>query len=178
MARETQRLRPLIWGPSSPLQKIFRFSPDPNHPHIPAVSSHLRGGSRSSRTRGGMRWTRRAPDESAGRGRRSRVVLTPRCWCQVGDDASHHTDDGGKKARSPRRARNKPLKPLRAGMPGDPGGPVVATLVCHQHFAHEAAGAAGTRHSPRPQSGVSFGKTRVLHAAGSQNCVNRPFMQF
>jgi hypothetical protein len=28
-------------------------------------------------------------------------------------------DDGGKRARSPGRARNKPLKPLRAGMPGD-----------------------------------------------------------
>ena len=44
-------------------------------------------------------------------GRRSRVVLTPRRWCQVcgGDSAS----DGGNKARSPGRARNKPLKPLR-----------------------------------------------------------------
>src|SRR5258708_35309805 len=30
-------------------------------------------------------------------------------------------DDGGKRARSPGRARHKPLKPLRAGMPGDSG---------------------------------------------------------
>ncbi len=30
-------------------------------------------------------------------------------------------DDGGKRARSPGRARNKPLKPLRAGMSGDSG---------------------------------------------------------
>src|SRR6202790_3613927 len=37
--------------------------------------------------------------------------------------------DGDKKARSPGRARRKPLKPLRAGMPGDSGGPVVTTLV-------------------------------------------------
>ncbi len=29
-------------------------------------------------------------------------------------------DDGGKRARSPGRARHKPLKPLRAGMPGVP----------------------------------------------------------
>jgi hypothetical protein len=28
------------------------------------------------------------------------------------DDASHHTGDGGNKARSPGRARRKPLKPL------------------------------------------------------------------
>ena len=35
-------------------------------------------------------------------------------------------------------------------MPGDPGATVVTTLVCYQHTAHEAAGATGTRHSPRP----------------------------
>src|SRR5712664_3183502 len=71
-------------------------------------------------------------------------------------------DDGGKRARSPGRARNKLLKPLRAGMPGDPGATVVTTLVCHQHFAHEAAGAAGTRHFPRPQRGERF-----LHSSGA-----------
>src|SRR5712671_2660249 len=37
-------------------------------------------------------------------------------------------DDGGKRARSPGRARRKPLKPLRAGMPGDPGATVVARV--------------------------------------------------
>jgi hypothetical protein len=61
-------------------------------------------------------------------------------------------DDGGKQARSPGRARRKPLKPLRAGMPGDPGATVVNTRVLST-FAHEAAGATGTRHSPRPQGG-------------------------
>jgi hypothetical protein len=44
-------------------------------------------------------------------GRQSRVVLTPRRWCQVGE--RDFTDDGGKQARSPGRARNKLLKPLR-----------------------------------------------------------------
>src|SRR5229473_8249808 len=38
-------------------------------------------------------------------------------------------DDGGNQARSPGRARRKPLKPLRAGMPGDPGATVVKTRV-------------------------------------------------
>ena len=43
-----------------------------------------RGGSRSSRTRGGMRWTQGALETRAlSYGRRSRVVLTPRRWCQV-----------------------------------------------------------------------------------------------
>jgi hypothetical protein len=51
---------------------------------FPAVPSHLRGGSRSSRTRGGMRWTRMALlTRALSCGRRSRVVLTPRRWRQV-----------------------------------------------------------------------------------------------
>src|SRR6266849_2749019 len=44
--------------------------------------------------------------------------------------------DGDKQARSPGRARRKPLKPLRAGMPGESGGPVVTTLVCSLHILH------------------------------------------
>jgi hypothetical protein len=58
-------------------------------------------------------------------------------------------DDGDNKARSPGRARRKPLKPLRAGMPGVPVRPWRLPRVLST-FAHEAAGAAGTRHSPRP----------------------------
>jgi hypothetical protein len=92
-----------------------------------------------------------ALDEWRGRGRRSRVVLTSRRWRQVGGGNS--AGDGDKKARSPGRARRKPLKPLRAGMPGDPGGPVVTTLVWFLFFPREAAGAMGTRHSPRPPGG-------------------------
>jgi hypothetical protein len=64
-----------------------------------------------------------AADESVPCGRRSRVVLTPRRWRQVGE--RNFIGDGGKKARSPGRARNKLLKPSRAGMPGDPGATVV-----------------------------------------------------
>ena len=37
-------------------------------------------------------------------------------------------DDGGKQARSPGRARRKPLKPLRAGTPGDSGVLVVTRV--------------------------------------------------
>jgi hypothetical protein len=49
-----------------------------------------------------------------------------------------------------RGEREVSRKPLRAGMPGDSGGPVVTTLVCFFLSAREAAGALGTRHSPRP----------------------------
>jgi hypothetical protein len=82
-------------------------------------------------------------------------------------------DDGGKQARSPGRARNKLLKPLRAGMPGDPGATVVTTLVCYQHTAHEAAGATGTRHSPRPLRGGA----RFKHNSGaSRRGIAKPFL--
>src|SRR5471030_923674 len=67
----------------------------------------------------GMRWTQAAHlTRAIPCGRRSRVVLTPRRWCQVGE--RNFADDGGKQARSPGRARGKPLKPSRAGMPGVP----------------------------------------------------------
>jgi hypothetical protein len=59
-----------------------------------------------------MRWTRQCQKTNdVARGRRSRVVLTPRRWRQVGGRIS--AGDGDKKARSPGRARRKPLKPSR-----------------------------------------------------------------
>src|SRR6266403_5016357 len=63
---------------------------------------------------------------------------------------AHCAYDGGKKARSPGRARRKPLKPLRRECRNDFGEPVATTLVCFFHFARGAMGAAGTRHSLRP----------------------------
>src|ERR1700687_2381693 len=95
-------------------------------------------------------------------------------------------DDGGKTARSPGRARRKPLKPLRAGMPGDSGGLVVTRVRSTNTIAHETAGALGIRHSPRPlwvednsnASGASRRENEVvcgtlstsLRANGSREC--------
>ena len=42
------------------------------------------------------------------------------------------------------------VKTIAQGRPGCSGEPVVTTLVCFLHFAHEAAGATGTRLSLRP----------------------------
>src|ERR1700688_5291668 len=61
--------------------------------------------------------------------------------------------DGGKRARSPGRARHKLLKPLRAGMPGVPVYSLLLVCLLPLQHAHEPAGAAGTRHSPRPPWG-------------------------
>jgi hypothetical protein len=94
--------------------------------------------------------TRCCKTNDTDRGRRSRVVLTPRRWRQVATMLAHCAYDGGKKARSPGRARRKPLKPLRRECRNDFGEPVATTLVCFFHFARGAMGAAGTRHSLRP----------------------------
>jgi hypothetical protein len=63
--------------------------------------------------------------------------------------------DGDNKARSPGRVRSKPLKPSRAGMPGDPGATVVTNARVY-YTPRAAAGATGTRHSPRPHWANDF----------------------
>ena len=93
-------------GPASGV-KIFPFCSLPNQfTHAP--SHPARGAARDRHeTRGGMRWPRWTRLTSVTRcGRRSRVVLTPRRWRQVSRVTSW--SDGGKKARSPGRARSKP----------------------------------------------------------------------
>ena len=61
-ARRRRILEPNQADASSPVlpSKISRFPPDPNHLYIAGVPTRWRGVSRSSRTRGGMRWTRAA----------------------------------------------------------------------------------------------------------------------
>jgi hypothetical protein len=103
------------------------------------------------------------------RGRRSRVVLTPRRRRQVGE--RDFTCDGDKKARSPGRARNKLLKPSRAGMPGDPGATVVTNARAY-YSTRAAAGATGTRHSPRPLWAKDSSTTRAHRAAGTRSCIS------
>jgi hypothetical protein len=97
----------------------------------------MRGGSRSSRT---LRWD--AMDERY-RSIRSRMRTNEvsRTAKPCGPDAptlalswsmilAYHADDGGNKARSPGRARSKPLKPLRGEGRMNPLSPVATTLVC------------------------------------------------
>jgi hypothetical protein len=98
-----------------PFAKIFLFSRTPNQIYIPCHPVPLEGRIAIVTDVGhGMRWTRQRADV--------------RCWLRTakscGPDASTPASslrvtasDGDKKARSPGRARNKPLKPLRAGTP-------------------------------------------------------------
>ena len=95
-----------------------------------------------------MRWTRRC---------RRRTALK-RTAKSCGPDASTlassfcgsiRESDGGKKARSPGRARYK-RKTIAQGKPDASAGPVCSCAFCFVQFAHETAGAARTRLSLRP----------------------------
>jgi hypothetical protein len=97
-----------------------------------------------------MRWTRQCARRACRCVRRSRVVLTPRRWRQVLEGLTLLGSDGDKKARSPGRARRKPLKPLRRECRTASAEPVCSCAFFDAHFAHETAGAACTRHSLRP----------------------------
>src|SRR5216684_1719133 len=177
----------LLTGVSSPLCKNISVSvPPKSHLELFASRPTQRGVSRSSRTRDGMRWTRQRFAREGIAGRVERLVsdhrvcgreMLPRTAKSCGPDAptlvsssrscvgptglrqNLSADDGGKRARSPGRARRKPLKPLRAGMPGDSGVLVVARVRSTNTIAHEAAGATGARHSPRPPWGGRFMQT-------------------
>src|SRR3984893_18164678 len=54
------------------------------------------------------------------------------------------------------KSAKETVKTIACGNAGCSGATVVTTLACYLHFAREAAGATGTRHSPRPLLGEKF----------------------
>ena len=122
----------------------------PNQQHLSRVpASEKRGVSRSSRTL------------EAGCGGRFGCALTNAAeadgeivWSWRPDAGAKFSrtqfreSDGGKRARSPGRARIS-RKTIAQGMPVDCGVPVVANA-CAFYTAHAAAGALRSRHSLRP----------------------------
>jgi hypothetical protein len=65
------------------------------------------------------------------RGRRSRVVLTPRRWCQARRKCP--AGDGGKKARFTGESTKETVKTIRAGNAGVFGATCGYLLVCFFH---------------------------------------------
>jgi hypothetical protein len=101
---------PVRQFPDTPVQphsqKYFAGAVGQIKTRTPAVPARKRG-VRTSRTLGRDAMDAMVPlTNGACCGRQSRVVLAPRRWRQV--RGSHSADDGGKKARSPGRARYKP----------------------------------------------------------------------
>ena len=74
----------LIWVVQSPLQKYFASHPHQISGYFRVVPARQRGVRAIVTNVGhGMRWTRHSRRRTtAARGRRSRVVLAPRRWCQ------------------------------------------------------------------------------------------------
>ena len=85
-------------------------------------------------------------------GRRSRVVLAPLCRRQVREDAQSVARMTGSTKRWSRGERGVSRKTIAWGMPDVSGASAVNTCVhtSLSRSAHRAAGALGTRHSPRP----------------------------
>jgi hypothetical protein len=136
----------------APNQKIFRFT----FLQIRSIcfSSHPRGGALAIVTK---RWDGVAVDaggvgaflrgRNADRVRRSRVVLKPRCWLQVG--GRYPADDGDNKPAH-RGEHDISRKAIAQGMSECFRSPVCSCAPLFAQFAHETAGAACTRHSLLP----------------------------
>ena len=104
----------VIWVVQSPIVKIFGFSASPNQWLFHAISFPQEGRSRSLRTlgagcdgRGGARDGRADAYDQ--------VVWSwrPDAGAKFAKTLPRLASDGGKRARSPRRSRRKPLKPSR-----------------------------------------------------------------
>jgi hypothetical protein len=128
------------------------------------------------------RWVRNAVDEQAlldGRwllGRRSRVVLAPRRWCQVGDDAHPSWPATGARKPGPREEYEGNRKTIAQGMPVDFGVPVVTTLVCFLHLRTRLWVLA--EHPAFPAPSFPGGRYRcispgTIRVAGPRGCVLR-----
>src|SRR6202034_1791907 len=88
---------------------------------IPAVPPRIEGRIAIVTNVGcGMQWTRVAAQDGRRRsGRRSRVVLTPRRWRQLGDDCfGNRAGDGDKKPRLTRESAKETVKTIAQGRPG------------------------------------------------------------
>jgi hypothetical protein len=138
----------------SPRKKYFAFSESQISRSVHAVPLLQRGVSRTSRTWGGMRWTQWRR-KTGGADADGKIV-----WSWRPDAGAKFLrskllrSDGGKRARSPGRSRIS-RKTIAQGRPDVSGEPVVSNS-CAFYFAHEAAGALGTRSSLRPL--ISFGR--------------------
>ena len=112
---------------SSPIRKNILVFRSANHRYIHPVLSHHEGRWPTSLTRGRMRWTQGAlQDEQRFLADvRSRVVLTPRRWCQVCEKERRRRWPTSPEHRG---EHDIAVKTIAWGMPGDSG--VTCMLVC------------------------------------------------
>src|SRR5436853_181313 len=103
--------------------------------------------------------------------RRSRVVLTPRCWRQVGGRCP--AGDGGKRAVH-RGERAISRKAIAQGRPECSRCPVCSCALLFAQIARETAGAASTRSSLRPLSSGGQTKKQTSGETRRENAKSYP----
>jgi len=146
--------------------KIFCFRICANQSHNSACLTADEGRSRTSRTRGEMRWTLRArqtcaPDaygEVVWFGRRGAGVKR----------AIRSAGDGGKRAVL-REEHEVSRKAIAQGRPECSSCPVCSCATCYAQIARETAGAASTRSSLRP---LKRGREVLLQTSGGSGREN------
>jgi hypothetical protein len=161
----TGSLRKIV---SSPIDKnISLFPTGKSSLHARPVPPHKRGASRSSRTLGAGCGGRGSVQTYAlACGRRSRVVLMPRRWHQVGGNIRRRRwQESPVTGESTKEA----VKTIARGMPGDSGVTVV-TNACAFYTTHAAAGAPSARHSLRPLLSESAMLIAELGRIASRGC--------
>jgi len=129
-------------------RKIFRFCRRANQWFLSARLTQMRGGSRSSRTRGGMRWTRK-PRLTSVVDADGEVVWSWRPDAGVKFVRRNSCGRRWQKAghRGERAISRKPLRREGRMLSAEL---VCSCACCYAHIAHETAGAARTRLSLRP----------------------------
>src|SRR5439155_5576615 len=117
----------------APFAKIFLFRPEANQftdsrcpvPREGRCARHQRGAGCGGRCGAFDEWRRR--------GRRSRVVLTPRCWRQVCEKKRRRRCQTSLVTGE---STKETVKPLRGECRVISGVTVVTTLVCSLHLSH------------------------------------------
>src|SRR5450755_1142299 len=190
-----------------PFAKIFRFTRRANHLYKFAPSHPTRGAYHDRHERGvgcgGRGSVLRATglqggflgtcERSPARGREMLQRTAKSCGpdapmlasslaefksAQPGLDKTYPRDDGGKRARSPGRARHKPLKPLRAGMSGDSGVLVVTRVRSTNTKCTRGRGCIRHPAFPTPLFGARDKSTaRALRAASAKSYMDFPSLR-
>jgi hypothetical protein len=138
----------VIWPVQSSLKKDSASPPPQITSKTLAIPSHTEGRYANVTDVGtGCDGRSGARDGRCRCGRRSRVVLTPRRWCQVGGNA----DDGGKQARS-HKSTKETVKTIARGCRAFSGVTVVTNARVYYHTTR-GCGRVGRPASLRPLIG-------------------------
>ena len=149
--------------------QIFHFRKIRKCVLFPPSRSHKRGASRSSRTLGAGCGGRNGDARRAAL-KRTAKACGPDAPTLASRSRDYPANDGGKRARSPGRARIS-RKTIAQGMPADCGVPVVANACAFCCTRGRGCTAHPAFPAPSYFSRVIVSKTRTHRAARTRSCV-------